>query len=121
MIRGKRDLARAGVVTLLASMTLLAAEGLPRRGLMGVMLSPVTDENKEQLGLTEARGVVITSVTPDSAAAKAGVKANDVIIKLDDQDVTDLPGLQRSLRKYFAGDTVKFTLLRDKDISPSIR
>jgi pimeloyl-ACP methyl ester carboxylesterase len=92
----------------------LAMAELPRRGMLGVMLAPVTDQNKDQYGLEKAQGAALQNVMPDTAAAKAGLKPNDVIIAVGDQEVQDLQSFQRILRKYYAGDTVKLTVLRDK-------
>lgn len=106
-----------GLLAALAAMTpalARAGDELPRRGLLGVMLSPVNDQQKEQLGLESTKGTLITNVVPNSAAMEAGLKANDVIVKVGDKDIEDLPSCMRAFRSYYAGDKVKLTVIRDK-------
>ncbi len=95
--------------------TSFAGEELPRRGLMGVQLAPLNDSLKESLGLDSTKGVVVTVVMPDTAAQKAGLQGNDVLVKVGETPVEDVASAMRSLRAYYAGDTVKLTLLRKKE------
>lgn len=94
----------------------LAGDDLPRRGLMGVQLAPINDSLKESLGLDSTKGVVVTVVMPDTAAQKAGLQGNDVLVKVGDVEVADVQSAMRALRAYFGGDTVKLSLLRKKEI-----
>lgn len=89
------------------------AQELKRRGMLGVMLAPVNDEAKERLKLPEAKGVLVTSTVPNSAAATAGVLSNDVIIKINDDPVENPAALMRVLRKYGAGDPLKLVVIRE--------
>ena len=57
-------------------------------------------------------GVVIASVSKGSAADKAGLEAGDVIIKIDDNKVTDTAYLRYQLYQHSAGDTMKATIIR---------
>jgi S1-C subfamily serine protease len=61
-------------------------DGLPRmtspRGRLGVQLNELTPQLAEYFGAKNG-GVLVTSVTADSAAAKAGLKAGDVITSID--------------------------------------
>lgn len=118
---GRRQRVAVLVGGLLLSMTIwrsplsVADEPLPRRGLMGVQLAPLSDSLKESLGLDSTKGVVITVVMPDTAAQKAGLQGNDVLVKVGDVAVEDVQGAMRALRAYYAGDKVKLTLLRQKE------
>lgn len=86
---------------------------LRRRGMMGVQLAPLSDEAKEQLKLDSTKGVLVTSVVPESAAAAAGVQGNDIIRKIGDDPVDDLNALFAVMRKYYGGDTIKVTAWRE--------
>jgi beta-lactamase regulating signal transducer with metallopeptidase domain len=54
---------------------------------LGVRVEKPGDVLTEQLGLTRGQGVVIGEVTADSAAARAGLKANDILLELDGKAV----------------------------------
>jgi membrane protease YdiL (CAAX protease family) len=64
------------------------------------------------IGEAHERGVSITSVGPDTAAAKAGLRIGDVIVSLDGEHVADLPGLTRAVRRRQVGQTVVIEYLR---------
>jgi S1-C subfamily serine protease len=58
-------------------------------------------------------GVRITGVTDDLPAERAGLRAGDVIVRVDGEVVDDRPELQDKIRGYRPGDRVKLTILRD--------
>jgi hypothetical protein len=58
--------------------------GQPR---LGVSVEPPSEAMTEQLGLDKGKGVVVTDVLPDSAAAKAGLKKHDVIVEFNGKPV----------------------------------
>lgn len=60
-------------------------------------------------------GIVVLSVIDGSSAEKAGLKSGDVIIKLDDDKVTNSANLKYILYKYNVGDTIKLTYIRGKE------
>jgi len=91
----------------------VSGEELRRRGMMGVMLGPVNEEAKERLKLDAAKGVLVTSTVPGSAAAEAGIQGNDVIRKIGPDAVDDIPALMTTMRKYYGGDTLKLTVIRE--------
>jgi putative serine protease PepD len=58
-------------------------------------------------------GARVEAVTASSGAAKAGLKAGDVITKVDGTTVSDATGLTAAIRTHQAGDTVRLTYTRD--------
>jgi len=58
-------------------------------------------------------GARIEEVTASSGAAKAGLRAGDVITKVDDTNVSDATELTAAIRAHQAGDTVRLTYTRD--------
>ena len=58
-------------------------------------------------------GVRLTGVREDSPAARAGLKARDVIVAFDGSEVTDLYAYSYALREKNPGDVVSVTILRD--------
>jgi aminopeptidase N len=68
----------------------------------------------------QGEGVKIGSVISGSAGDKAGLKAGDIIMMLDDVKITDLRQYSNLLKKYQPGDVVKLHITRQgkmKDIS----
>lgn len=75
-------------------------EGTPR-AFLGVM----SEKNE--------KGAKITSVTKESAAAKAGLQKNDIITKVNDETITSSEDLFETIRKFKPEDKVTITYLRD--------
>jgi predicted metalloprotease with PDZ domain len=61
----------------------------------------------------DGAGVRVQQVMPGSGAEKAGIVAGDVIIALDDEEVTDLRSFSNVLKSSVPGDAVVVTVLRD--------
>jgi hypothetical protein len=80
---------------------------------LGVELREVTGETAKDLKLPAERGVVVSSVVPDSPAAKAGLKENDVVTEISGQHVEGAVQFRRMIREIPAGRTVQLTLWRD--------
>lgn len=59
------------------------------------------------------KGAKITSVTKESAAAKAGLQKDDIITKVNDQNITDSEDLFETIRKFKPEDKVTISYLRD--------
>ena len=78
---------------------------------IGVSTTTLTKQLAEYFGVTE--GVLVTSVTEDGPAAKAGIKAGDVIINVDGEKVDSAGDLSRAINKKKEGD-VTLTVVRDK-------
>jgi serine protease Do len=69
--------------------------GRTRRGWLGVRIQAVTDEIAESLGLDEARGALVASVTEGGPAEKAKIEAGDVILSFDGKPVDEMRSLPR--------------------------
>ena len=57
-------------------------------------------------------GVYVGEVTSGGAAEKAGVQKGDIIIGLDDYEISSYTELSAALKHYHAGDTAKMTVYR---------
>ncbi len=86
--------------------------GETHRGWLGVKIQSITDDIAEASGVKENSGALVASVTPDSPAAKAGIKDGDVILKFDGKDVTSMRGLPRLVAQTPIGKDVEVELLR---------
>lgn len=59
-------------------------------------------------------GVLIEDVEPGMPAARAGIRAGDLVVRIGDQPISDLAELTRWYQEHFdPGDTIEITLLRD--------
>ena len=94
-------------------MNQLIGKGKVQRGMLGVGIQPVTSDLAASLGLKEARGILISSVTPGGPAEKAGLKMGDVILKLNGKDVNDSNELRNTVAAMPPGTEVTLTILRD--------
>jgi len=101
------------IETAMNAVTQLQATGKVRRGVLGVRIQEVTSQIASAMGLSRGGGALVAEVEPGSAAAKAGVKAGDLItafngVELDSS--ADLPPLVGSLPP---GSHAKVTVSRD--------
>jgi len=87
--------------------------GRTRRGWLGVRIQTVTDEIAESLGLSEARGALVASVTEDGPAEDAGIRQGDVILRFDDKPVEEMRELPRLVAETKVGSTVPVEVWRD--------
>lgn len=82
------------------------------RGRLGVQLDALTPQLAEYFGAKDG-GVLVTGVTPDSAAAKAGLEAGDVVVSVNGARVRDVGGLRSELRDAASGD-LSIGIVRDR-------
>jgi membrane-associated protease RseP (regulator of RpoE activity) len=79
---------------------------------LGVTTQPLTDQLRKHFGVSQG-GVLVAEVEADSPAAKAGLRAGDVILQVGDQAVEDPPQLARAVRRYQEGEQATITIMRD--------
>lgn len=73
----------------------LIRDGRVARGWLGVRIQTVTEEIAESLGLPDAAGALVASVSPGGPAEQSGIEAGDVILSFDGQDITRMRTLPR--------------------------
>ncbi|MBN2220051.1 MAG: Do family serine endopeptidase [Kosmotogaceae bacterium] len=86
--------------------------GSVQRAYLGVYMDTVTEEVSRSLGLKVDSGALITDVVPDSAAEKAGIRPQDVIIGFESLEITNSSELRAAVLNYPAGSEVKITIDR---------
>lgn len=87
--------------------------GEVRRGRLGVTIQDLTPELAEALDLDVDKGAVVVQVEPESPAERAGIRAGDVIIGLDDQPVEGSADLRNQIGLIPIGEDIELTLLQD--------
>src|ERR1044072_5377257 len=85
---------------------------LSNSGFLGVDLAEVTSDVVGCLKLREERAALITGVTTDSAASKAGLRKDDVIIKWNGEAMGSAGELRRHIRETPVGRAVKLGVVR---------
>jgi len=79
---------------------------------LGISVGDLSDQLAQYFGTKD--GVLVTSVTDNSAAAKAGIKAGDVLTSLNGRDVTSPSDLRRRIQELKDGDEFTVGIVRDK-------
>ncbi|MCY4659784.1 MAG: PDZ domain-containing protein [Acidobacteria bacterium] len=83
----------------------------PRR--LGIRAQAIEGQLADYFGIDGGSGVLITSVEDESAAARAGLRAGDVITAVGEHPVADVPALRRRLAAEPAAGDVAITVVRD--------
>jgi len=91
----------------------LVKNGKVRRGQLGVSVTRVTSDLAAGLGMSEAKGVIVNSVQPGSAAERAGLRQGDVITAINDSPVSDTNAFRNKVASNGPGAEVTLTVLRD--------
>ena len=86
--------------------------GETRRGWLGVSIDDVTPEIAASIGLSSPKGALVTVVRAGSPAADAGVKANDVIVKFNRRNITNVRDLTRAVADTPVGSTAPMEVIR---------
>lgn len=81
---------------------------------IGVGTAQLTKQLGEYFGVTDGKGILVTSVNENSPAAKGGLKAGDVIIEADGKSVANSMELMKALNSKEKG-VVTLTVIRDKN------
>ncbi|HKM83509.1 MAG TPA: PDZ domain-containing protein [Candidatus Acidoferrum sp.] len=80
---------------------------------LGVGVAEVTPEKVKELRLPAERGALLGKIVPDSPAARAGLKENDVITEINGQRVEGSEQFRRMIREIPAGRTAQLSVWRD--------
>ncbi|MCQ2176042.1 MAG: trypsin-like peptidase domain-containing protein [Bacteroidales bacterium] len=87
--------------------------GTVKRVMLGITGGNLTEEKAAELKLSIRNGVYINEVQKGSAADKAGLKKDDVIIQLGSTPILSMSSLQERVNNYHPGDKAQITVFRD--------
>jgi serine protease Do len=103
-------------------LTQLAESGHVVRGWLGVGIQPVTSELAKSLKLADTNGALVSNVTDGSPAAKAGLKAGDVIVEFNGERVARADRLPNAVALTAVGREVPVSVVRDgKPVQLSVK
>jgi serine protease Do len=92
----------------------LRTVGKVTRGWLGVSLQPLSPDLAASFGVKEAKGALVSEVSGDSPAARAGLKSGDVIVEFNGKKIEDPSALARAVAVAKPGETSKLTVWRDR-------
>ena len=89
--------------------------GEVRRGLLGVSIQTIDKESAEILGVNTESGALISGIEPGSAAEKAELKVDDIIVKVDNEKIASSRELANAIGLKGSGESVIIEFIRGSD------
>ncbi len=97
-----------------SSMKQILEHGEVKRGQIGVNIQEVNPSLKEAFNLKNGQqGALVTGVAENSSAKRAGIKAGDLIVSVDDVPTTSVGQLRSQIGVKAVGDDIKIGVIRD--------
>ena len=91
----------------------LVATGHVSRGWLGVGIQGMSRELAASFGLDHPRGALVSQVQPESPAARAGLKAGDVIVEFDGHPIVDASDLPPLVGAATVGGSARLKVIRE--------
>lgn len=90
----------------------LKEQGEVVRGWIGISIQDVSEDMAASLGIAKTKGALVTDVTLEGPAEKAGIMASDVIVKIGNQEINDMKLLPQIISQSPVGKNISLTILR---------
>jgi hypothetical protein len=90
----------------------LGAAAEPRKGYLGIMVGPVSDEVRAQVELPARGGLTVKKLDPDGPARTAGVEVHDILVTFGEREVTSPLELAEHVADAGVGTKVRLSVLR---------
>jgi hypothetical protein len=84
-----------------------------KAGFLGVQIQNLSEQLSDYFKVKDGNGVLVSEVVQDSPAEKAGLKAGDVITKVDSEDIENAGDLTSTIRGYEPEAEVLISVIRD--------
>ncbi len=94
----------------------LLITGRTERGWLGTSVRPLDPGEGVALGWTDSRAVVVNEVLVNSPAAEAGLEPNDVIVRINGQEVSGFVAFRRRTLALLPGHEVELTVFRGGEL-----
>ncbi len=91
----------------------LLDDGQVQRGFLGIEIRDLSEALAKNYGVNDATGALITYVSPDSPAQKAGIRVEDIVIQINGQRVDDSSRLRLIVSSMKPGTSIPVVVLRD--------
>src|SRR5262249_40402236 len=92
----------------------LREKGHVERGRLGLAFQALTPTLATALGVDGPKGALVSDVEPGGAAARAGIKAGDVVVSVNGTPIQHADELRRRVARNAPGSTIKVGVIRDK-------
>ena len=84
-----------------------------KAGFLGVQIQDLSEQLSDYFKIKDGNGVLVSEVVEDSPAEKAGLKAGDIITKVDEEDIENADDLTLTIRGYEPETKVSVSIIRD--------
>ena len=84
-----------------------------KAGFLGVQIQDLSEQLSDYFKVKDGNGVLVSEVVKDSPAEKAGLKAGDIITKVDSEDIENAGDLTATIRGYEPEAKVSISVIRD--------
>jgi serine protease Do len=102
-------------------MSELIANGSITRGFLGVTLQQITNDLASAFGLKNMEGALVSDISSDSPASKAGLKQGDVILEYNNKKVSNIASLRNAISLMKPGTKLNLKVLRNnKEMAVSL-
>jgi S1-C subfamily serine protease len=91
----------------------ILVSGNPERGWFGAAARPASPGEAAELGHSNPSAVIVDEVFDASPASNAGVRVDDLILRVGDQEIPDFVAFRRQLISLRPGSNLDLTILRD--------
>ncbi len=88
------------------------------RGWMGVSIQSISDDVARAMKLSSTQGALVSDILKDSPAERAGLEAEDIIVKVNNQSIRNSTQLRNMIAETAPGTSVKLTVNRDSKEIP---
>ena len=93
----------------------LIDKGYVERGFMGISPVNVTPGLAERFGFAVKEGIIVTRVISGTAAAREGIRVEDIIVQLGDTPIRNTGELSKFLISHLPGETIDVVFYRGQD------
>ena len=93
----------------------LIDKGYVERGFMGISPVNLTPGIAERFGFAVKEGIIVTRVISGTAAAREGIRVEDIIVRLGDTPIRNTGDLSKFLISHLPGETVEVVIYRGQD------
>ncbi len=90
--------------------------GKVQRAFLGVSIRDIDSKLQDERKLSEdMKGIYVTGISEGGGANEAGIREGDIILKVGDRNVNNVPELQEQIGHYRPGDKVALKIKRDNE------